>query len=67
MKVYGCHAYVHVPSKKKSKLDARSTLCRFLGYSNHEKGYRFEELSSSRILVSRDAQFMKDLLIVASK
>ena len=32
----------------------------FLGYSDHEKSYRFNELSSSRILVSRDAQFIKD-------
>ena len=60
MKVFECHAYVHVPIKKGSKLDARSTLCRFLGYSDHEKAYRFEELSSSQILVSRDAQFMED-------
>uniref|UniRef100_A0AAV1U2T2 Reverse transcriptase Ty1/copia-type domain-containing protein n=1 Tax=Peronospora matthiolae TaxID=2874970 RepID=A0AAV1U2T2_9STRA len=60
LKVFGCHAYVHVPKEKRSKLDARSTLCRFLGYSDHEKAYRFEEISSSRILVSRDAQFMED-------
>ncbi|KAF1316242.1 Integrase catalytic core protein, partial [Globisporangium splendens] len=44
LKVFGCHAYVHVPSEKRSKLDARSVLCRFLGYSDHEKAYRFEEL-----------------------
>ncbi|KAF1332328.1 Integrase catalytic core protein, partial [Globisporangium splendens] len=60
LKVFGCHAYVHVPSEKRSKLDARSVLCRFLGYSDHEKTYRFEELSSSRIVVSRDMQFMED-------
>jgi transposase InsO family protein len=60
LKVFGCHAYVHVPSEKRSKLDARSVLCRFLGYSDHEKAYRFEELSSSRTVVSRDAQFMED-------
>ncbi|KAF1334706.1 Integrase catalytic core protein, partial [Globisporangium splendens] len=60
LKVFGCHAYVHVPSEKRSKLGARSVLCRFLGYSDHEKAYRFEELSSGRIVVSRDAQFMED-------
>ena len=60
MKVFECHAYVRVPIKKGSKLDARSTLCRFLRFLNHEKAYRFEELSSSWILVSRDAQFMED-------
>ncbi|TMW61094.1 hypothetical protein Poli38472_014555 [Pythium oligandrum] len=60
LKVFGCHAYVHVPKEKRSKFDARSVLCRFLGYSDHEKAYRFEELSTGRIVVSRDAQFMED-------
>lgn len=49
-----------MPSEKRSKVDARSTLCRLLGYSDHEKAYRLEGLSSRRILVSRDAQFMED-------
>uniref|UniRef100_H3H749 Integrase catalytic domain-containing protein n=1 Tax=Phytophthora ramorum TaxID=164328 RepID=H3H749_PHYRM len=61
LKVFGCHAYVHVPKTKRTKFDARSVRCRFLGYSEHEKAYRFEELESSRVLVSRDAQFMEDV------
>uniref|UniRef100_H3H842 Integrase catalytic domain-containing protein n=1 Tax=Phytophthora ramorum TaxID=164328 RepID=H3H842_PHYRM len=61
LKVFGCHAYVHVPKAKRTKFDARSVRCRFLGYSEHEKAYRFEELESSRVLVSRDAQFMEDV------
>ena len=32
----------------------------FLGYSEHEKTYRFEKLEGRIILVSRDAQFMED-------
>ena len=35
-------------------------VCRFLGYSNHEKAYRFEKLSSGRLVVSRDVQYMED-------
>ncbi|OWY97079.1 Copia protein [Phytophthora megakarya] len=35
--------------------------CRFLGYSDHEKAYRFEELDSGRVFVSRDTQFMEDV------
>ena len=58
--IFGCYAYMHVPKEKRSKFDARATLCRFLGYSDREKAYRFEEMSSTRILVSRDAQFMED-------
>ncbi|CEG49080.1 gag-pol polyprotein [Plasmopara halstedii] len=42
LKVFGCHAFVHVPKEKRSKLDAKAVLCRFLGYSEHQKTYRFE-------------------------
>uniref|UniRef100_A0AAV1UYS4 Integrase catalytic domain-containing protein n=1 Tax=Peronospora matthiolae TaxID=2874970 RepID=A0AAV1UYS4_9STRA len=61
LKVFGCHAYVHVPKPKRSKLDARSIQCRFIGYSDHKKAYRFEEIKSRRVLVSRDAQFMENV------
>ena len=60
LKVFGCHAFVTVPKEKRSKFDARSVRCRFLGYSEHEKAYRFEEVDSNRVLVSRDAKFMED-------
>ena len=61
LKVFGCHAYVHVPKEKRSKFDARSVRCRFIGYADHEKAYRFEEIKSGRVLVSRDAQLMEDV------
>ena len=32
-----------------------------MGYADHEKAYRFEEIKSGRVLVSRDAQFMEDV------
>ena len=60
LKVFGCHAFVTVPKQKRSKLDARSIRCRFLGYSEHEKAYRLEEVKTGRVLVSRDAKFMED-------
>ena len=49
---------MHVPRERRSKLNARSVVCRFLGYSDHEKAYRFEQLLSGRLVVSRD--FMED-------
>ena len=60
LKVFGCHAYVHVPREKRSKLDSKSSLCRFLIYAEYEKSYRFEEVSTEKIKVSRDAQFKED-------
>lgn len=59
--MFGCHAYVTIPKAKRTKFDASSIRCRFLGYSDHKKAYRFEELDSGRVLVSRDAQFMEDV------
>ena len=60
LKVFGFHTYVHVPKEKRSKFDARSTLCCLLGHLDHEKAFRFEEISGSRILESRDAQLMEE-------
>ena len=57
LKVFGCHAYVHVPKPKRSKLDARSVHCRFIGYSDHEKRIVLRRSG----LVSRDAQFMENI------
>lgn len=61
LKVFGCYAYVHVTKPKWSKLDARSIHCRFIGYSDYEKAYRFEVIKSRRVQVSRDAQFMENV------
>ena len=61
LKVFGCHAYVHVPKEKRSKFDARSIHCRFMGYADHEKAYRFEEIKSGRVMVIGDAQFMENV------
>uniref|UniRef100_A0AAV1UXI3 Integrase catalytic domain-containing protein n=1 Tax=Peronospora matthiolae TaxID=2874970 RepID=A0AAV1UXI3_9STRA len=60
-KVSGCHAYVTVPKQNRTKFDAQSVYCRFIGCSEHEKAYRFEEIKSRRVLVSRDAKFMEDV------
>ena len=51
LKVFGCHTYVMVPKENRPKFDARSVRCRFLGYSDHEKAYRFEELESCLLRV----------------
>uniref|UniRef100_A0AAV1TGA3 Retroviral polymerase SH3-like domain-containing protein n=1 Tax=Peronospora matthiolae TaxID=2874970 RepID=A0AAV1TGA3_9STRA len=60
LKVFGCHAYVQVPQGKRAKFDSKSSLCRFLGYAEHQKSYRFEEVSTGAIEISRDATFMED-------
>ncbi|KAL0423418.1 UNVERIFIED_CONTAM: hypothetical protein Sradi_0876600 [Sesamum radiatum] len=41
------------------KLDLRSSLCRFVGYSKKTTGYYFYALSEQKVFVSRNAMFLK--------
>ncbi|KAE8673187.1 hypothetical protein F3Y22_tig00111807pilonHSYRG00005 [Hibiscus syriacus] len=41
LRVFGCISYVHIDSAERSKLDAKSNKCVFVGYGGDEFGYRF--------------------------
>ena len=41
LRVFGCLAYVHIPSEEQSKLDSKSRQCVFIGYGKRVKGYKF--------------------------
>ncbi|KAL0322519.1 UNVERIFIED_CONTAM: hypothetical protein Sangu_1871200 [Sesamum angustifolium] len=41
LRIFGCSAYVHVPSDERSKLDPKSKQYIFLGYKKGVKGYKF--------------------------
>ncbi|KAL0393370.1 UNVERIFIED_CONTAM: hypothetical protein Sradi_2559800 [Sesamum radiatum] len=38
LRIFGCSAYVHVPSDERSNLDPKSKLCIFFGYKKGVKG-----------------------------
>ena len=38
LKVFGCIAYVHVPSERRTNLDPKVEKCIFIGYSLQQKG-----------------------------
>jgi hypothetical protein len=57
LRVFGCIAYVHVPDKKRSKLDPKIKKCIFIGYSLEQKGYRCFNPSTWKLQVSRDVVF----------
>ena len=48
-------------AEKLTKFDARAVQFRFIGYSEHDKVYQFQDIKSDRVLVSREAQFMEDV------
>ena len=47
-KVFGCVAYVLIPSQKREKLDNNSVKCIFVGYSVETKGYWFYDPTCQR-------------------
>ncbi|GLT43009.1 hypothetical protein SLA2020_169860 [Shorea laevis] len=50
-----------VPSAKRSKLDERSKVGIFMGYSSQSKGYRVLNLKTQKIEISRDVKFDEEL------
>ena len=39
LKVFGCVSYVHIDFDTRSKLDVKSKICFFIGYSDEKFGY----------------------------
>ena len=71
LKVFGCISYIHVDSYAHSKLDAKSKICFFIGYSDEKFGYRFWDEQNRKIIRSRNVIFneqvvYKDRLTVVS-
>ncbi|CAL9021276.1 unnamed protein product [Prunus brigantina] len=60
LKVFGGRAFVHIPKNERSKLDAKSKKCIFVGYGNEEFGYRLWDLVARKIIRSRDVVFFED-------
>ena len=57
LRIFGCKAHVHVPDKKRRKLDAKSIECTFLGFVENHKAYVCVNRPSGRVFKSRDVVF----------
>ena len=58
--VFGCKAFVHIMKYERSKLDAKTRPCVFIGCGQDELGYRFYDPVQKKLVRSRDAMFMED-------
>ncbi|KAL4324380.1 hypothetical protein GQ457_11G032480 [Hibiscus cannabinus] len=66
-KVFGCRAFVHIPKDERSKLDAKTNQCIYLGTPQDEFGYRLWDPVNKRIVRSRDVVFLEDQTIEDTK
>ena len=57
LRVFGCVYFVSLPSHERNKLEPRSRLCCFLGYSISQKGFRCYDPISRRLRISRHVEF----------
>ena len=53
LKIFGSICYAHVPKATRKKLDNTGIKCRFLGYSEDQKGYRLLQEDTNKIIYSR--------------
>ena len=57
LKIFGCICYVHIPQELRTKLDAKSEKCIFVGYSLDQKGFRCYNPVTRELLVNQDVIF----------
>nr|CAN76388.1 hypothetical protein VITISV_037906 [Vitis vinifera] len=62
LKVFGCVSYVHIDYDARSKLDAKSKICFFIGYGDEKFGYRFWDEQNRKIIRSRNVIFNEQVM-----
>ncbi|KAL6350220.1 hypothetical protein AAG906_004163 [Vitis piasezkii] len=60
LRVFGCKAFVHIPKYERSKLDAKTRPCVFIGNGQDKLGYKFYDPVQKKLVRIRDAMFMED-------
>jgi hypothetical protein len=58
--VFGCPVYIHVPDKKRTKLEPSSIKGIFVGYNKTSKAYQIYVPTQQKTVVSRDVKFVED-------
>jgi len=57
LRIFGCLAHISTLSRHRTKFDSRAILCVFIGYHFGTKGYKFYNLHTQSIVLSRDVVF----------
>ena len=62
LKTFGCEAFSHIDSENRTKLEAKSKKCVFVGYGIDEFGYRIWDFGNHKIVRSKDVIFSEKVL-----
>jgi hypothetical protein len=57
LKTFDCEAFVHIDKENRTKLEAKSNKCTFIGYTVNDFGYRLCDYENHKIIRSRDVIF----------
>ena len=57
LKIFGCEAFSHIDKENRTKLEAKSRKCTFIGYGVNDFGYRLWDFENHKIIRSRDVIF----------
>jgi hypothetical protein len=57
LKTFSCEAFVHVDKENRTKLEAKSKMCTFIGYGVNDFGYHLWDYENNKIIRSRDVIF----------
>jgi len=60
LRVFGCRAFVHIPTQKRSKWDVKAKELMFVGYCQDRKGYRLINPATHEITNARDVKFLEN-------
>ena len=63
LKTFDCEAFAHIHSKNRTKLEAKSKKCVFVGYDIDEFGYRLWDFENNKIVRRKDTIFNKKVLL----
>jgi hypothetical protein len=62
LKTFGCEAFVHIDSESRTKLEAKSKKCTFIGYGVNDFGYHLWDYENHKIIRSRDVIFNEKVM-----
>lgn len=67
LRIFGSECYNHIPSENRTKLQAKSTKCFFIGYGTSNGSYRLWDETKNKLVMGRNVTFNEDSILKRAK